>query len=59
MRRLALQRSRTSSDALIRDMKATFKSRVDASDVGVASVALSRDVLVVGDAEGVVVAFDF
>jgi outer membrane protein assembly factor BamB len=32
--------------------------RVDASDVGVASVALSSDVLVVGDAEGVVVAFD-
>ena len=31
---------------------------VDASEVGVASVALSRDVLVVGDAEGVVVAFD-
>ena len=31
---------------------------VEASEAGVASVALSRDVLVVGDAEGVVVAFD-
>ena len=31
---------------------------VEASEVGVASVALSNDVLVVGDAEGVVVAFD-
>jgi WD40 repeat protein len=31
---------------------------VEASDVGVASVALSSGVLVVGDAEGVVVAFD-
>ena len=31
---------------------------VAASDCSVASVALSRDVLVVGDAEGVVVAFD-
>ena len=31
---------------------------VEASDVGVASVAFSSDVLVVGDAEGVVVAFD-
>ena len=32
--------------------------RVEASDVGVASVAFSSDVLVVGDAEGFVVAFD-
>ena len=32
---------------------------VEASEAGVASVALSSDVLVVGDAEGVVVAFDF
>ena len=31
---------------------------VEASDVGVSSVALGSDVLVVGDAEGVVVAFD-
>ena len=31
---------------------------VAASEVGVASVAFSSDVLVVGDAEGVVVAFD-
>ena len=37
---------------------APLRSVFEVSEVGVASVALSRDVLVVGDAEGVVVAFD-
>ena len=42
---LALQRSRTASDALIADMKSTFKSRVDKSDV---LLQLSTRYLLVG-----------